>query len=191
MVLGPSGEVTLSEKRIRAAVFVCSVIVIVVGLGAGTLLAKSGTRSISVSYRNIKVMLQGKQVSTTEEPFIYEGRVYVPLRLLSEQMGQKVTWNSATNTVSISAATVSPVLPIAPSSEWETVTITADVDNGDAVIVRRRNGDEWLLEAKTWCSWSWRYEGRNVLLKFGYVSSILVNDDGDSCDFWTKDEVGN
>lgn len=181
----------MSKKWIRVAVVVCSAIVIVAGFGVGTLLAKSGARSISVTYRNIRIMLQGKQVSTTEEPFIFEGRVYVPLRLLSEQMGQQVTWNSASNTVAISTATIPPVLPIAPSSDWETVTITADVDNGDAVIVRRRNGEEWLLEAKTWCSWSWRYEGRNVLLKFGYVSSTLVNDDGDSCDFWTKDQVGN
>lgn len=181
----------MSKKWIRVAVVVCSAIVIVVGFGVGTLVAKSGTRSISVAYRNIKITLQGKQVSTTEEPFIYEGRVYVPLRLLSEQMGQKVTWNSATSTVAISSTVASPTLPVVPSSEWETATIVADVDSGDGVIIRRKSGEEWLLEAKLWCSWSWLYEGRSVLLKFGYVSSILVNDDGDSCDFWTKKQVGN
>ena len=70
----------------------------------------------------------------------------------------------------------------------EEAIIIKDFD-GDNVIIERANGEKWILEAKTWCSWSWRYEERKVLLKFGYVSSKLINDDGDVCEFWTEEEI--
>lgn len=71
----------------------------------------------------------------------------------------------------------------------ETAWIVKDIDNGDNVIIERSNGEQWLLEAYTWCSWCWLYEGRQVYLKFGYVSSKLINDNGDVVDFWTEDEI--
>ena len=74
------------------------------------------------------------------------------------------------------------------SGNIEQAIIIKDFD-GDKVIVERANGEKWILEAKTWCSWSWRYESRKVLLKFGYVSSKLINDDGDVCEFWTEEEL--
>jgi len=74
------------------------------------------------------------------------------------------------------------------TGDLEEAIIVKDFD-GDKVIIERANGEKWILEAKTWCSWSWRYEGRKVLLKFGYVSSELINDDGDVCKFWTEEEI--
>lgn len=72
--------------------------------------------------------------------------------------------------------------------DLEEAIIIKDFD-GDKVIIERANGEKWILEAKTWCSWSWRYEGRKVLLKFGYVSSKLINDEGNVCEFWTEEEI--
>lgn len=76
-----------------------------------------------------------------------------------------------------------------PSDDLEKVWLIKDINSGDNVIIKRRNGEQWLLEAKTWCSWCWRYEDRQVYLKFGYVTSKLINDDGDVTEFWTEEEL--
>jgi len=61
--------------------------------------------------------------------------------------------------------------------------------NGDKVLVQRTNGEKWMLKAKTWCRWSWRYEGRYVCLVFGAGTSQLINDYGESYDFWTEKQI--
>lgn len=81
------------------------------------------------------------------------------------------------------------LFPIHTSDDLEKAWLIKDINSGDNVIIERRNGEQWLLEAKTWCSWCWRYEGRQVYLKFGYATSKLINDDGDVSEFWTEDEL--
>ena len=61
--------------------------------------------------------------------------------------------------------------------------------NGEKVMVQRNNGDKWMLRAKTWCRWSWRYEGRHVCLVFGQPTSQLINDYGETYDFWTDKKM--
>ncbi|MBI5688332.1 MAG: hypothetical protein HZC54_24945 [Verrucomicrobia bacterium] len=61
--------------------------------------------------------------------------------------------------------------------------------NGERVLVQRTNGEKWMLRAKTWCRWSWRYEGRYVCLVFGPTMSQLINDYGETYDFWTDKPV--
>ena len=61
--------------------------------------------------------------------------------------------------------------------------------NGERVLVQRANGEKWMLRAKTWCRWSWRYEGRHVCLVFGPTTSQLINDYGETYDFWTDKQV--
>lgn len=61
--------------------------------------------------------------------------------------------------------------------------------DGERVLIERANGEQWMLESYSWCSWSWLYEGQFVLLKFGYTSSKLINSDGDLCEFWTEEQV--
>lgn len=58
------------------------------------------------------------------------------------------------------------------------------------MLIERANGEQWMLDAKkSWCAWSWHYEGRKVFLRFGPVSSILTNDQGEACDFWTEEQI--
>jgi len=61
--------------------------------------------------------------------------------------------------------------------------------NGEKVLIQRTNGEKWMLKAKTWCRWSWRYEGRYVCLVFGPGTSQLINDYGETYDFWTDKQV--
>jgi hypothetical protein len=142
-----------------------------------------GNKTITATYRNISIYVNGKKVTPEIEPFIYNGRTLVPLRFVSEALNKEVTWDDKTSRININDKGT-----VITTGGLEEATLVKDFD-GDKVIIERVNGEKWILEAKTWCSWSWRYEGSKVLLKFGYVTSILINDDGDTCEFWTGEEI--
>lgn len=70
-------------------------------------LAASGTRTIEVTYRDIKLVVDGVQVSLKDglgnsvEPFISEGTTYLPVRSVGEALGKEVVWDGETSTVYI------------------------------------------------------------------------------------------
>lgn len=73
--------------------------------------------------------------------------------------------------------------------EMEHAIILKDLGNGKLVI-ERANGEQWLLDAKkSWCPWSWRYEGKKVSLHFGPWSSRLTSEEGEVCEFWTEEQI--
>lgn len=72
-------------------------------LGTYTVSAANGTRNISATFRNIKIVVDGKELSTSAEPFIYNGTTYLPIRAVGEAVGKEVTWNGNTNTVYLGA----------------------------------------------------------------------------------------
>jgi hypothetical protein len=75
------------------------------------------------------------------------------------------------------------------TQEFEEAILVKDLPEG-VVVIERTNGERWRLDAKKdWCRWAWRYEEKKVRLKFGHVSSILLNDEGDSCEFWTEEQI--
>jgi len=55
--------------------------------------AANGTKSISVTYRNIVIKVNNAVKQTTQEPFIYDNYTYVPLRFVSESLGADVQWD--------------------------------------------------------------------------------------------------
>jgi len=78
------------------------------GVVMGTMLATAVpataaqiTKSISVAYNNIKIVVDGQQVSTDKnnEPFIYNGTTYLPIRAVGQAVGKQVSWDGRTNTV--------------------------------------------------------------------------------------------
>jgi len=74
--------------------------------------------------------------------------------------------------------------------EAEPAILVKDINNGDKIIILRLNNkDAWLLEAKTWCRWSWKYEDKKIWIKFGYIKTTVINEDGDVCEFWTEKEI--
>lgn len=84
-------------------------------LGTCTVSAASGTRNISATFRNIKIVVDGKQVSTSAEPFIYNGTTYLPIRAVGEAVGKEVTWDAGTNTVYLGEVPASAQQPAAPA----------------------------------------------------------------------------
>lgn len=91
----------------RVKVVLALVLVAAISFGsAGMLFAGDGRETIEVFYRNIKLKVQGVEVPVTadNEPFIYQGRTYVPLRVVSEALDYDVEWDGATFTVLIGDA---------------------------------------------------------------------------------------
>lgn len=70
-------------------------------------LAASTTKQISAVFSNIKiyvddVLIQPKDAQGNAiEPFIYNGTTYLPVRAVSEALGQAVTWDGKTSSVYI------------------------------------------------------------------------------------------
>lgn len=79
---------------------VCGAVVASMVLCSGTVaFAKVANTSIPVSFSNIKIIVDGKQLSTSKEPFTYNGTTYLPVRAVAEAVGKDVTWDGTTKTV--------------------------------------------------------------------------------------------
>lgn len=85
-------------QRLRDMIF--GAVVASMVLGSGTVaFAKVANMNIPVSFSNIKIMIDGKQLNTSKEPFTYNGTTYLPVRAVAEAVGKDVTWDGATKTV--------------------------------------------------------------------------------------------
>lgn len=87
------GEIFMKKKAVVLG------LVGAMALGTCTVSAANGTKNISATFRNIKIVVDGKELSTSAEPFIYNGTTYLPIRAVGEAVGKEVTWNGGTNTV--------------------------------------------------------------------------------------------
>lgn len=76
----------------------------IVLVAAGIAEAASATKQISAAYQNIKLYVNGQAVSVQpdEEPFIYNGRTFVPIRVVAEALNQNVEWVDTIKSVKIS-----------------------------------------------------------------------------------------
>lgn len=85
---------------------ICLVVALVIILTT-TVFATVGKRTAELYYNNIKVMLNGKEITPTDangnavEPFIIDGTTYLPVRGVASALGMNVGWNGATNTVTL------------------------------------------------------------------------------------------
>ena len=60
-----------------------------------------GNKTITVTYRNIAIYVNGQKVTPEVEPFIYNSRTVVPLRFISEALNKEVKWDSVNNRIDI------------------------------------------------------------------------------------------
>jgi hypothetical protein len=59
------------------------------------------TKTIQVTYRNISILANGKQIQSEQEPFIYQGHTFIPLKTIGEALNKKVDWDNTKNQVII------------------------------------------------------------------------------------------
>ena len=74
-------------------------------------LASSSIKAINAFYNNIKISVDGKEVNSDTEPFIVDGRTFVPIRVISEALGVNINWNNVTKTVEISNPSIIAITP--------------------------------------------------------------------------------
>ncbi|MGI6129714.1 MAG: stalk domain-containing protein [bacterium] len=89
-----------ARKRLMALV-----VVLVVLVAYGTAQGANLTKTIKAVYRSIAIVIDGKANVPSEEPFIVDGHVYVPLRYIAEAMGAQVDWDNANSRVLITSGT--------------------------------------------------------------------------------------
>ena len=85
-------------QRIKDVCLGATVAALVMG-AAPAAYAKVANMDIPVMFNNIKIVVDGKELKTDKEPFIYEGTTYLPVRAVGEAVGKNVTWDSASKTV--------------------------------------------------------------------------------------------
>lgn len=85
-------------QRIKDVCLGATVAALVMG-AAPAAYAKVANMDIPVMFNNIKVVVDGKELKTDKEPFIYEGTTYLPVRAVGEAVGKNVTWDAASKTV--------------------------------------------------------------------------------------------
>jgi hypothetical protein len=80
--------------------------IFIAGATAGALAAASlgafafsGERSLGAMYNNIRIFIEGREISPTDangsavEPFIVNGTTYLPVRAVGEALGKEVYWD--------------------------------------------------------------------------------------------------
>lgn len=69
--------------------------------------AEAIRKEIYAVYDNIRIVINGKEITPKDvngnvvEPFVYEGTTYLPVRAISNALGEEVDWDGDTNTVYI------------------------------------------------------------------------------------------
>lgn len=71
--------------------------------GTGTPLSSRGQKTEQITYRDIRIVLDGTTLATESEAFIMNsnGTTYLPLRVIAEALGLEVDWDNATNTATL------------------------------------------------------------------------------------------
>jgi hypothetical protein len=85
----------------KKLVLILALCLIFSSLALSTVYGESITKMIQVTYRNITLWANGKLIPSEQEPFVYEGRTFVPLRTIAEALDKEVNWDNAENKVLI------------------------------------------------------------------------------------------
>jgi V8-like Glu-specific endopeptidase len=96
-------------KQHKKLIATLLILALVVTLCFSYAFASTGSASKTISYRNIKITLNGLTITPTDangnavEPFIMDGSTYLPVRAVANALGLNVGWDSKTSTVSLNS----------------------------------------------------------------------------------------
>lgn len=106
-------------KKSKKSLIMWAILLVMILTGTA-IYGQSRTARIDVTYRDIKLNINGVNfpVSGDVEPFVYNGRTYVPLGIVSQALGYEVSWDANTNTVIIgSPGQTPPVITPTPTPQ--------------------------------------------------------------------------
>lgn len=87
--------------------------------------------SIANAAKPISIFIQDKEVQSTVAPILEQGRVLVPIRVIAESLGAKVTWEQKNNTVTIRKWSESVILTLGK----KTATRDGKADESDVITL--------------------------------------------------------
>lgn len=118
--------------------------------------AKTGTVTQDLTYRDIRVSLDGKVLDLRNamgepvEPFMFGGTNYLPVRALAEALGLNVAWNGAEVMVVLTTPEPEPQPESVPAPQTEpTTTVTWDPESAATTIVALEPLSEAELKPET------------------------------------------
>jgi len=113
------------KSRPKVLLAITGVILALAMLATLPVLARVSQETITVSFNNIRIAVNGQTVQTEFEPFIFQGRTYLPVRDVANAMGFGVTWEDATNTVHLTSNAANPhqFIPAAGSVRQQSIIV--------------------------------------------------------------------
>lgn len=118
-------------KKIALIVLVAVLFLASVSIVYATL----GNKTITITYRNISIYINGVKKVPSNEPFIYNSSTYVPLRFVSEALDKEVKWDGTNNRIDINDKSTS-------SGEWKKVI---EFTGGDSIETK-----PFTIHSKMW-----------------------------------------
>ena len=121
-------------------------------------MAMQTTKNIFAVYNNIKIVVDGRQIITDShnEPFIYNGTTYLPVRAVGEAVGKEVAWNGDANTVYLGHAeedsTASIINFYVDNKQVQSITLQANqapthysvsLSYGQQLRIEKTEGNRW------------------------------------------------
>lgn len=95
-----------------------------------SVMAQQVTKSINVSYKNIRIYADGNLVNTngSNEAFIYNGTTYLPVRAVGEAFNRAVDWDAANCSVYIGARPTGNLTPTVLLEDLDYFTKSAAIN---------------------------------------------------------------
>lgn len=86
--------------------------------------ARVAQETITVNFNNIRIAVNGQHIQTEYEPFIFQGRTYLPVSDVANAMGFDATWENSTNTVHLTERNNNlNVIPNYPAHQLEATSV--------------------------------------------------------------------
>lgn len=101
---GREEDIMSSRGRSRVLLTAGLAVILVLAMSASAFAATGTTKKLSAIFKNIQVLVGGQALQMETEPFIVNGRTYVPLRVIGEALGVGVDWNGDTNVITVGSA---------------------------------------------------------------------------------------
>ena len=187
------------KSSILVAAIIISALFVTTAFAAGT----GGYKKITAWFGNIKIIANGKTLESNPQPLLYNNTTYVPIRLISESLGQSVGWNQKDKVVTISGSTANSDAIIAQKNAT-IATLQTDNTKKAARIAEleaqlkenenRKNASSDLedyLEDKysTWKRMDFDYNARGDAGDLKLTIKVDLSEDGSRWNNTDKDDI--
>ncbi|MCL2371783.1 MAG: stalk domain-containing protein [Defluviitaleaceae bacterium] len=102
-----------AKERLKGGIIGAAIAALI--LTATPLVARVISNDVTIYFNNISVAINGNQAQLENEPFVLNGRTYLPVRDIANLFGYNATWESETNTVHLTERIPAGAVPNYPA----------------------------------------------------------------------------